>query len=833
MTFRLKLLPVIVGAVLIQLPVAATAAQEETQALIIQTEGSLSNLARLIQSLGGSVQYEYGNLSAIAADMPASAMAEIQNASPSLTITKDVMVAAPGTLGLMDGRAPGGALQESFSLTDIPASPPRSIGDVTSFANAHPGAYDLNHLSDNVLGLHQDGYTGDGVVVAVIDSGLRPGYIDFDVAGCIDFVALYMPADTNGCMNPANSGHGTMVSALIAGASTYEFQTFPDTVSSIFLNSVIANAGRAALDLNGDLVPETVAAIGSAPGAEIFMMRVFADEFTPAPSSLILYALDTLIGIKKSGVNIRVANLSLGGFTLFAGKDALDIAHDRLLENGIVPVAAAGNTGPATLTTASPASAYSTIAVGAGSQASQERIAADVAFCEVYIPPIGGFGCFAPSGAVVFPDGAGPVFRPFNPGQTAFFSARGPNADGRTAPDVMADGFAFGAGLGAVPGTVSLGMGTSFSSATVAGIVALMVEKHGTAVSPTQIRNAIVSTGNPTIIDDGSTELDEGSGWVDAAAADALMASGKVPSSLPRPPHATPIVAANVRRGSDLEIRTGNFTARVDALGPGQRVDYLYLVRDSDKAFNITISDIQVLPAGCTESPWFGEDELRLAVHAAKTSAFPPSGFYYDLHPSPQSNHAFISRTDLNDPAAPGILPGACGNGECRVTISDPEPGLARISLSGATENACRVSARVQVRRDNDTGDRNSRTGRISNMQFVPLTMTLDKGVDRLEFELSWQNDWSRYPTNDLDLGVFLPSCPGCPPLPILQTLDSPEKFTLTPIVLGEIFYGPGGPLVPLPAGDWEIVVGGFAVHERADQWTLRVTANGKVVKLK
>ena len=92
----------------------------------------------------------------------------------------------------------------------------------------------------------------------------------------------------------------------------------------------------------------------------------------------------------------------------------------------------------------------------------------------------------------------------------------------------------------------------------------------------------------------------------------------------------------------------------------------------------------------------FGEDEIRLAIHTAKTSAFPPNGFYFDLNPS-HSLHGFISESDPDNAGAPGVLAGACGNGECSFALVEPEPGPARISDSGATENGCNITAEESI----------------------------------------------------------------------------------------------------------------------------------------
>ena len=822
------------------IPVLSAAQGSELEPVVIQTSGALNNLRRLIESAGGQVTRQYDNLNALAAELPVSAFDTIRRSGGVVSIAKDALVASPGSVFAFGGRnSPETAPQAAGPLDNIPHTGSALIHDLAEFAQSHPGAYRMNHSADNVQALHagarkkseksekskkskksnkgnaegddgpgddkDDGHdntwdanrgdswnrpplSGKGVIVAVLDTGLRPNFGHFDstmpgptVIGCDDFVVF----DGKGCVSPDNDGHGTMVSGVIAAGATFGF-----TPTSTFLNSVGFHAPDAVLDSG------RVAIVGSAPGAQIYMIKVFVDSLTPTPSSVILSAVDHIIFLKREGVDIQVANLSLGTRTLYAGKSVFDMAHDALLKAGIVPVASAGNAGPALLTIASPASAYSSIAVGAGSLAHQERIAADVGF---FNSP-----------------GLGELLRPFPDPQTAWFSSRGPHADGRLGPEVMSDGFGvYGAGLGLDTETVSLGNGTSFSAPNVTGIVALLREAFPRA-SATQIRNAIVKSGNKKIINNGADKLDEGNGWVDALEAYELLKKGKASGRLPRPPRSGSRVAQNV----DQRVRSGNVRTRINNLQSGEREDILYNILPNYAKIQVEISDVSVRSNRCTPNVIFG-DELRLAIHTAKTSALGPSGNYFVLN-SPAFPHAFISVTDPDDPQAGGVLPGACGNGVCKFVLDNPEPGLARISLSGATENACRMSAKVSIQPVERRVLSTSISGKISDGGIVFHSFDVEPGIEELEFDLRWDNNWSRYPANDLDLLLFSPF--GGPPLPFGQTLDSPESFVLTPTLLGAVLGAPGPVALD---GAWGVGVLGFEVNEAQDRWALRVTADG------
>src|SRR5262249_32679405 len=134
---------------------------------------------------------------------------------------------------------------------------------------------------------------------------------------------------------------------------------------------------------------------------------------------------------------------------------------DAMTQKDIVVAIAAGNAGPSSLTVGSPGSALSALTVGAASLAHNVRILVDLQF---------GLGI-------------GPLYRPFSGTQTAYFSSRGPDADGRLDPDVSANGFAsFGMGNGAT-NTITIGSGTSFATPTVAGVAAVLRQRVPSATA--------------------------------------------------------------------------------------------------------------------------------------------------------------------------------------------------------------------------------------------------------------------------------------------------------------------------------------------------------------
>jgi serine protease AprX len=164
------------------------------------------------------------------------------------------------------------------------------------------------------------GYTGAGVGVAVIDTGVSP------VPGLNGAGKLFNGPDLSlESQNPAfryldTSGHGTFMAGLIAGKDS--------TLTTPYANAP-ASAYR-----------------GMAPDAKIVSVKVgVADGGVDV--SQVIAAINWVIQHRNdNGLNIRVISLSYGTNTTQAySVDPLAYAVEQAWKKGIVVVAAAGNTG--------------------------------------------------------------------------------------------------------------------------------------------------------------------------------------------------------------------------------------------------------------------------------------------------------------------------------------------------------------------------------------------------------------------------------------------------------------------------------------------------------
>ncbi len=827
---------------------------ESPISVLIRTDSNEEAIRAAIQAVGGHITGEYKYLEVIAAQP--EGFGEVESLAGHGALKVDSPITMPDTVQPFSGRQQLASSTADFTpagtgLEDnIPATFMGNIGkksSVKNFAEDHEGSYLLNHAKSNVRELHEEGYTGKNVIVAVIDSGLRPGFehlLEDAVIGCEDMLnpsGIPEPHFDDACLADANAGHGTFVAGLIAGNAIFQFDP-----AGMFLQSVGIHAPAAIFsDDHSDKSEKSgksgksskskksgkdnlVAMIGSAPNAKIYALRIFDNEALRGTTEDIVAAIERVLELKnEQGVDIDVVNMSFGRRTFNAGGTFVQLLVDTLLDNDILPVVAAGNSGPSAATTASPASSLESLAVAAGSVPHQERIFADVFFGDL---------------PFAFP-GLGSLFRPFDGVQTANFSSRGPNADGRPGPDVITAGFGlFGQGLSdplqdPANDWVSLAFGTSFSTPLTAGIAAVLRGKFN-GRSARQVRNAIIESANADILEDGSTAMDRGRGWVDAEEAFELLEDNEVSDLTPVPATPSIFVNDNLETATGLIVQTGVVTESTGFLLPAQRHEIFYEIPPNTAEVTVRIHNVAAENPPPGQNPFFG-DNIRLSTHSAKTSSI-VTGDYFDLNAAAGSVAAFLGAgSDRafvladNDFSTTSVLCTTPPPGpppiEC-VAFDNLEPGVLRITVSGDTLNLGRMSADVTISsspigRPGLTADGTVEQGPaivdlsgfpgqvldLGNSVVVPVVIPAGPApFSPLEIRLEWDHDWSRYPSNDLDMFVEVP---GFGVVLVAFSLDSPEVI---------VTFAPPGPL--------NIIISGFEVNTPDDNWRLRVTVDGVVI---
>jgi VCBS repeat-containing protein len=213
---------------------------------------------------------------------------------------------------------------------------------------------------------------------------------------------------------------------------------------------------------------------GVAPGASLFNIKVLNAQGSGYDSWIIngiVYATLGPDGVADTGDEADILSMSFGADWNGDGTDPQSLAIDWATDQGVICVVAAGNIGPQIFTVGTPAVAQKAITVGASTKADA----------------------------------------------MADFSSRGPSADLRLKPDVVAPGVsiiaarAAGTSMGSpVNDLYTSASGTSMSTPHVAGAAALILQANPTW-EPTKVKSAL--TGYAKVIADAHL-WDQGGGRI-------------------------------------------------------------------------------------------------------------------------------------------------------------------------------------------------------------------------------------------------------------------------------------------------------------------------------
>ncbi len=288
------------------------------EVIIRTTSGQRDVIDRAVRDRGGRVSRKFSLVEAVTADVVTADLAALAERPDVLSISLDAVVQAAGA-----GRT------TKKSTTKLTGTETPSSTGTTSNVQFETTQ---NYILRGSLGLHFTPFSGTGVGIAVIDSGIAADSVDFGnrISAFYDFTRGGRSA------TPTDAyGHGTHVAGLIAG-SRFD-----------------------------------MAAAGVADGARLVGLKVL-DETGAGRTSHVIAALEFATA-NRASLGIHVVNLSLG-HPIYepAATDPLVQAVEAAVRAGLVVVVSAGNIGRNPTTgelgyagITSPGNAPSAITVGA------------------------------------------------------------------------------------------------------------------------------------------------------------------------------------------------------------------------------------------------------------------------------------------------------------------------------------------------------------------------------------------------------------------------------------------------------------------------------------
>jgi serine protease AprX len=399
--------------------------------IVIGQPGATKTIVGDVTAVGGRVTRRLPIINGAAATVSAASVNQLRHLPGVLSVTPDVaghLMSVDPTLGY-DPNADDG----SMNLIE------QVIGAKTAW---------------------KDGYTGKGVDVALIDSGVSP------VPGLTSGNVINGPDLSFDSQNPDLTdldafGHGTHMASIIAG------RDFVGTPAQYAAN--------------------TSQFLGVAPDARIISVKVAAADGAADVSQVIAAINWVDQNAHTNGLNIRVLNLSYGtNSTQDYSLDPLAYAAEQAWRHGIVVVVSGGNDGQSQYTLADPAYDPYLLAVGA------EDPNGTVAATDDTVAPFTTRGTTTRHVDVVAP---------------------GVHVLGLRDPGSNIDQSNPGAVVG---NRFFRGSGTSQAAAVVSGAAALLIQKYPNA-TPDQIKRQLMSTAVPF---DSASNIYRGNGVVNVGAAE-------------------------------------------------------------------------------------------------------------------------------------------------------------------------------------------------------------------------------------------------------------------------------------------------------------------------
>ncbi|MDT0444031.1 S8 family peptidase [Streptomyces johnsoniae] len=464
------------------------------------------------------------------------------------------------------------------------------------------------------------GYEGDGVTIAVLDTGIDTSHPDLAGGKVVAQANFAGTPDTHD-----HFGHGTHVASIAAGTGAHSGGAYG----------------------------------GVAPGAELLNAKVL-DDLGSGFDSGIVQGMEWAVEH-----DAQIVNLSLGGSDA-PGIDVLEEAINRLsADSGVLFVVAAGNAGPGAV--ASPATADAALAVGAVDD--EDALAdfsgtgprqGDFAVKPDLTAPGVAIGAAAAEGSVLAGEnepvadgyiaiGGTSMAAPHVAGAAALLLQRNPALTGEQVKAALVGSAQPNPDLGAFEqGSGRVDVASAVEQSVIAEPVSL---SFGSALWPHEDDTPIARELTYRNLGEDEVTLDLGltsSGPAGDAAPDGMFTLNAEQVTVPAGGTATVEVTVDTRLGGEVN---GDYSVLVTADGDGQSVRTAGAVHRQDEHYELTIEAIGRDGEPHPEWGFFleklGDDTVSTLSHGARDSdgtttlRVPPGDYYARLD-------GFIVDEDLN-----------------------------------------------------------------------------------------------------------------------------------------------------------------------------------------
>ena len=771
--------------------------------IIVETfDRNYQPVKSLIESLGGSVGFEYKYVSGLAAKIPANKIFTLAADSNVKKIYFDEMrfplemsystepfldwITLPASfaeINKFDDRPKlNGVSQDKeytpqsdliFSLEEATTVTLTEDQIQILMELIEPNTY-WNPVAMDAVHAWALGDYGQGSLVVVIDTGIYAEHfmLEGSVIGGID-LSPDVGTEYEGWSRPDNHWHGTHVAGIIAGHGAILVH------SSDPLYRAIARYAAPPPEASSLGYPgyHIIPLLGMAPYAQLYAVKVFPHTGAGVSTSMIINAIEYAISLKlEQGYDVDVISMSLGGPTTFDGRDLEAQVVDYATSVGITVVAAAGNEGPASMTVQSPGCTQSAITVAAAAHPVNTRVYWDY----YYGKPGIGWQLFVSDIPQIYA-----------------FSSRGPTSDGRDKPDVAATGiFVLSAYIEPEqPQGLAWASGTSMATPAVSGAVALLntyAEAFIPDATPLDYKQAIK---NGAVWLEGYDEYDQGAGYLNAYNALVALTQdtsiGDTYQPLPEEYELAdisniPIVESGVYEGSIIDLK------------PGLNQEFIFKVTEATASITLEITNVDIR----VRNP-YKLNSFEIYIQSAKRTMYA-----YWIETANVWGDAEFVITDYGTTWA-GWVTGVYSDLSTLQTAI--EPGYVKIVIENDWTSSGPISCdfRIEVTAEPTTPD-DIYSGTVEEGEWIVFPITPPAGAEKVILELWWENDWSAYPTSDLDMYVQWFNGTDWVMEPLIEgaTLNSPERVVIEAPTIGGIY----------------VIINGYAIWTgQPENWTLKV----------